>query len=75
MTYTEADVRWYCDGRDAVIITRVVGGKTQYRVSPGPLRDDDIPARGYLSDWCASEARAWHAAACRLWNRTYDKIS
>ncbi len=59
--------------REAVCLTRVVGGKTQYRISPHPLRNEtDIPYKGFLSSWCQSEERAWKAAVSRHWNKVYS---
>jgi len=58
--------------RDAVLITRTLpNGKVQYRISPKPRFEGDVP-HAYYSNWCSTEERAWHAAICRRWNRIYS---
>ena len=59
--------------KDAVVLTRTVGGKTQYRISPRELRSEgDVPDGGFMSNWCSTADRAWHAAMCRRWNKVYS---
>lgn len=61
MTYAKED--WLL--KEAVVITRVVKGKTQYRISPKGYREGQVPYGGYYSNWCSTEERAWDAALQR----------
>ena len=58
----------------AVLLTRVMGGRTQYRVAPqAPFHEGQVPLGGYLSKWCSTEERAWRAAACHCWWRAMSR--
>lgn len=60
--------------KDAVVLTKQMpDGSLRYRISPRPLRfEGDVPHGGFLSSWCKSEERAWHAAECRCWHKVYS---
>jgi len=60
--------------RTAVVLTRTLpDGRTQYRVSPHAItRDGQVPPGGFLSNWCSTEERAWHAAVCRRSHQVYS---
>lgn len=60
----------------AVVLTKTTAdGKTKYRISPRELRyEGDVPHRGFMSNWCDTAERAWHAAMCRRWHKTYDRM-
>lgn len=61
--------------KKAVVLTRTIDGKTQYRISPRELQyDGDVPAGGFFSNWCSTPERAWDAAMCRRWHKTYDRM-
>lgn len=59
----------------AVVLTRTTpDGKTQYRISPRELmHEKDVPMGGFYSNWCNTAERAWHAAMCRRWCKTYSR--
>lgn len=61
----------------AVVLTRTTSdGKTQYRISPRELvYESDVPMGGFLSNWCNSPGRAWHAAVCGQWHNTYSRMN
>jgi len=56
-----------------VLKKQMPDGSLRFRISPRELRfDGDVPEGGFLSNWCRTEERAWHAAKCRSWHKTYS---
>jgi hypothetical protein len=58
--------------RTAVVLTRMLNNRMQYRISPHPVTEGQVPRGGYMSNWCYTEERAWHAALCRRWTKVWS---